>query len=109
MWECIYLIQLSRIGTENLRIEKREPGPFRTTSTERILIKIIEKNVGMRKETLYCIVHKFGYTKVWAQLVPRLLSEAQKCLGMSLSLQHLTEYSQNGNDFLLSIIAGGET
>lgn len=76
----------------------------------RILIKTIEENIGVCKGTVYCIiVHKLSYTKIWVQLVPRLLSEDHKCLGMILSLQHFTEYSQNGNDLLLSIIASDET
>lgn len=38
-----------------------------------------------------------------------LLSEDQKWLRMDFPLQHLTEYKQNGDDFLLKIITGEET
>lgn len=55
----------------------------------RISIEAIAGN-DVRTEIVHCIVHKLDYTKFCGQWVPRLLF-----------LQHLTEYSQNGNSFLL--------
>lgn len=103
--------------------DKPRPGALSTASTDRnvacveglirenrrISIRAISENVGVSIGSVHSIVHKLGYSKVCAQWVPRLLSENQKSLRMGLSLQHLTEYRQNGNDFLSSIIAGDES
>ncbi|XP_066253419.1 protein GVQW3-like [Euwallacea similis] len=75
----------------------------------RISIKAISQNIDVSVGSVRSIVQKLGCRKICAQRVPRLLSGNKKYLRISLSLQHLTEYNESGNNFLLSIVAGDET
>jgi hypothetical protein len=62
------------------------------------------------KTTIHeAVTEELGYRKLCAPCVPKILMDNHKTKWMGLALKFLKRYAQEGNDFLDSIVTGGET
>ena len=62
------------------------------------------------KTTIHeAVTEKFGYRKLCARWVPKMLTDDHKTKRMSSGLKFLTRYTQEGDEFLDSIVTGDET
>jgi len=62
------------------------------------------------KTTIHeAVTENLGYRKLCAHWVPKMLTEDHKMKQMGSALKFLTHYTQEGNEFLDSIVTGDET
>jgi hypothetical protein len=55
------------------------------------------------------VTEKLGYRKLCTHWVPKMLMDAHKTKRMGSALKFLTQYAQEGDEFLDSIVTGDET
>jgi len=110
-------------GRDNIFDEPRSGRPRHSTTDEnivkvdgmiqqdrRVRIRTIAAVLDISKSRVYDIVHdKLGYHKICARWVPKQLTDAHKASRMTLSLDHLSRYHVEGNQFLDRIVTGDET
>ena len=75
----------------------------------RVTIDTIVTAIGCSHGMAYLIMHdRFGFHKVCARWVPRMLTPQHKMQRMGLALQHLNRYHDEGHDMLARIVTGDD-
>jgi hypothetical protein len=54
------------------------------------------------------VTEKIGYRKLFSRWVPKILSDGHKTKWMGSALKYFTRYTQEGDEFLDSIVTGDE-
>jgi len=75
------------------------------------MVRELQHNVPeVSKTTIHeAVTENFGYRKLCACLVPKMLTDDHTTKQMGSALKFLTCYAQEGDEFLDSIVTGDET